>query len=173
MAPANDKRRAGFTLIELSVVLVILAIAATSVAIRYRSVLAGGSYEDAIDRIVRINARARSSARRQDRPMRLEFDLSAGKITLVDPATGRPGGPAERFGDTLRLARLQLAETTASAGTVQLAVSRQGWTPDYAIAIEEPLGRQEWLVASGLTGAIWRQENDPRLDERQDHAETQ
>ncbi len=171
MSCRTRTNRTAFTLIELGVTIVILSVAALAITVRYRGVLATRGHEDALDRIRYIDAMARAAARRQDRPLSIEFDLTVGRILCVDPDTNQSMGLEESFDAETRLARLASAESSISSGRMALVVSRHGWTADYALAVERPSGQQEWIIFPGLTGASWQQTDEPQLPERQTDAD--
>ncbi len=146
-------RRRGFTLIELTMVLLILAVIAAGATLRVQAPLTTARAGEAVDRIRQFDRLTRAAAYRQDRPLSLIVDLSAGKLERTDEA-GRSvdGGPLQ-LGGRCKIARVLVRGRQRSAGRVTVPCSRRGLTPSYALAVDID-GRRQWLLFAGLTGEM-------------------
>lgn len=147
------RMRGGFSLIELTAVLLILAIAAAAVALH----VAGPTGEAALDRaavrVADFDRVTRTAARNQGRPMRIVIDPTLNRLERTD-AQGRPAGAAASLPGRVRLSDVMvLGGGTARAQSSVLCSSR-GLTPTYAVQLEVPEGRSRWLVFAGLSGQV-------------------
>ena len=61
------------------------------------------------------------------------------------------------------IGRLLIGGQDATGGSASVAVSRRGLTPSYAVLIEGPGGRRQWLLAAGLTGQMVRIDDERQL----------
>jgi prepilin-type N-terminal cleavage/methylation domain-containing protein len=150
----------GFSLAELSVVLLILAIAATAVTARYGGRLRGAEFEDVLDEMEAFDALTRTYARRHDRALRVMVHLSGGRIERIDETTDDEVGTRLVLPGTCRIAELRLAGERARLGQAGLHVTSRGIAPTYAMRIDGPNGRRAWLVFAGLTGEVFRSEDE-------------
>lgn len=149
----------GFTLIELVVVLVILALAAGAITLRLQGPLERATLADTVGRIVAFDARTRVLARRHDKMLRIEVDLSAGVLTRIGTATGEPAGMPLELPEGVRLAECRLASENASIGRVAVPVSSRGLSKSYALCVVGADGPRHWLIVAGLTGQVTRTED--------------
>ena len=170
-------RRNGFTLVEVTIALLILAILAAGVAISIAAPMANTRMRDVVGRIIQFDHNARDYARNQDRDLHLVIDPTEGTLTRVDPTEREQLGRPLRLGDGVKIATILTDDTEAHGNSIALPCSRAGWTRSYAIELHGPRGRRKWLLFAGLTGqctefedettlrTIWRQ-TSPRPDAR-------
>jgi type II secretion system protein H len=79
-------RRAGFTLVEIMVVLAILGTATAVTVPAFRDVLRPDPMKDAIAEVVRVLERARMTARVNGRTVTVTIDPQAARFWISDPA---------------------------------------------------------------------------------------
>ncbi len=163
--PRPGMRRA-FTLVELTVVLLILGIAAAAVTLGLHAPLGRVKMQDATDAMLAFDRLTRAAARQQDRPLAMRLSL-------------REGGPIERCaaGDDApltaplllpsgcRIAVVLAGDERLTGPSAEIACSSQGYTPTYAMAIEGPGEVQQWLVLAGLTGQVTPVEDESHAKE--------
>ena len=81
----------GFTLIEIAVVLVIVALLASAVAMSASGMLNGATLEETIAQIDSLDREARRTAKRLGNAVELHIDSEANQLTLRDPQ--QPSAP--------------------------------------------------------------------------------
>lgn len=147
-------KRGAFTLIELTVVILILGIAAAAASLKMHSPVRAAQAADTIGAIVDYDRTTRTAARQQDRPLHLVVDLSGGVLSRTDQQ-GRPVATASmNLGEGIRIKRLLVGEHDKTDGVVSLCCSRAGAMPTYAILVEAAGARTQWLVIVGLSGQL-------------------
>ena len=155
--------RRGFSLIELSAVLLIAAIAAGAVAIRLGGPLAQTSLEDAVGQIAQADQLARAYARQHGRPLVLVYQVDRNRVFRQEADDRRPSGGVLELPRSIRLRRVIAEGRELASGQAELAVSRQGYSPTYGLELMTDKGRQVWLLAAGLTGQVSRLEHEKDL----------
>ena len=144
----------GFSLVELIAVLFIISLAAGVVLLKAAGPLNSASMRDVIDQIAGFDRLTRSYCLEHDRSVKFLVNLAAGEITRTD-AEG-----AELLGEPLVLprqwviARLLVGEEDVEVGSMEIAFSRAGLSRSYALLLEGPGGRRQWIVVPGLTGLV-------------------
>ena len=144
--------RRGFTLIELTVVLLIVAILAGVVTLRLQGPLHRAEMRDVIERIAFFDHLTRVHAREHDRPLRLVVDIVAGDITRnYGDSIEQAGAPFE-LPRGCEFTKLYVGGDQISAGSTSMICSRRGITPTYALQVEHDTGLRQWILVAGLTG---------------------
>lgn len=153
----------GFSLIEITAVLLILSIAAGAVALKSHVAIRKARMRDAAERVVDFDHLTRVYARRQDKPVRLLVDLSAGRISR----TGRSGqdvlGAALDLPAGCTIMSLVLGEKSFTVGSVAIGVSRHGLSSTYALLLRDGAGREQWILFAGMTGEVLWPEDENEL----------
>jgi prepilin-type N-terminal cleavage/methylation domain-containing protein len=157
--------RRAFSLVELTVVLVILAVVAGAVAVSVRGPIRRVGIERAADELVAFDRLTRVYARQNDRPLRLVVDLAAGELRRTSEDGRDVLGEPLRFAPGYRPARLRLAGEDVSSGLVTLSCTPPGFTPTYAVLLEGPGGRRRWVFFAGLTGQVVGAGNDEEVEQ--------
>jgi len=151
----------GFSLVEIMVALVILALAAGVVALRLDGPLARMNVRDALSAMAEFDANTRTWARHQDKPAQIVIDLDAGMLRRQD-ADGVEIGKSLVLPPACRMEKLALPQAEHTAGNIILPCSRQGRTHSYAIKIRRG-ERSSWLLLPGLGGEAMMVENDEEI----------
>jgi prepilin-type N-terminal cleavage/methylation domain-containing protein len=152
-------KHGAFTLIEMALVILILAIAAAAVGLRVQSTLRGARTGDVLGAVGSFDKNLRAAARNLDRPLRLVVNLSEGTLAQADEDGRVIPGPGLSLPPEIRFARLLVRQQDCSSGEVTIRCSPQGFTPTYALLLAVP-GRTQWLVVAGLTGEVIQAAND-------------
>ncbi len=165
-APKRWREAAAFSLIELTVVLLLLGIAAAVVTLRLAGPTARVNMRDAADRIARFDHASRAWAREHDVALRVAVDLGANEIRRTTADGGEDardlGGPLE-LPAGWRIGRLLIGGEAAAGESASIAVSRLGLTPSYAMLLEGPGGRRQWVLLTGLGGEMALPDDEGQL----------
>lgn len=146
-------KTSAFSLTELTVVLLIVAIVAGAVALRVQGPLGRAQVNDVVGAVASFARTTRAAAREQDRPMRLVVDLSAGTLRRTDDHGRAIGGPALTLPDGFSVHRLLLERQDVTASDVAIPCSRRGLMPTCGLEFRGR-GQRQWVVVAGLTGEL-------------------
>jgi prepilin-type N-terminal cleavage/methylation domain-containing protein len=163
--PANNADgHAGFTLIELSAVLIIMALLAAAVTISFRGKESRLRMQDVASRWRQFEEETREHARRFGRPAQMVVDLSNGKITRIDVQSQEAQTTPLELPTGFAFAEFRLGTRTVRSGEFVIPCSSQGRTPTYAVLLAGPRGQKKWWLATGLTGDIISPESQEELE---------
>lgn len=162
-------RQHGFTLIEIAVVLVLMALLAATVALGSRGMIGSATREDILSQVELIDASARQHAQQTQQPVRLEVDRFTQRLTLSTP--DRPDAPPLQayqlprgysFENTWKLQR---GERFVQNPLI-LTYDPQGWTSTWGLTLKSPPRssdeppKTDALLVLGATGQTTRWESD-------------
>lgn len=152
--------KAGFTLLEVLVVLVIIALVTSIVAVRLQIPLQTAQLENAIRQVAFVDSQTRAHAREVSTACQIVYQLDHGQVF----AQARGGHGARRFAFSLpgplRLKQVWCPLLDHGTGRVQIDVSARGTSSTYAVCIEIPQSASRWLLFSGLTGQVLYPQDD-------------
>lgn len=158
-------RRTGFSLLELTVVLLIMAIVASAVVLNTRGPMHNARADEIVARIGEFDRLTRSSAQQQDIPLRLVVDIPAGTIRRVIGDDDENFTPPLTLPSHCRIDAVRIGERRLIRGSAVIECSRQGITPSYAIHLIFDDDRSVWLLVAGLTGQFTTLENETELQD--------
>lgn len=168
--------RRGFSLIEIVLVLLVLALVAGAVTLRVRPILARMDARACLDEMAGFDRLSRAFAREQGRPVLLLFDLAEGRVRRTSEDGREALGQALDLGPGWRLAEIRLVGRSYRSGRVSVSISGRGLGPTYAVALEGAGGERRRFLVAGLTGQVMEAETDKEVDdafralEARDHA---
>jgi len=145
--------RWGFSLIELSAVLLIAGIAAGAVALRLGGPLARANAEDAMGQIQQFDHLARAYARRHDQELVVVIQLDRGRLYKRGPDR-KELGAALKMPRRIHLRQAWVGSGRAASGQVEIPISRLGLSPSYAMQVVTDKRSETWLLVAGLTGQM-------------------
>jgi len=171
--------RAGFTLIEMLAVVVLIGLLAGAVAYSMTGEVRRSSREDLLGELEYFDRITRTAARRFDEQRVLAIDLDRQRVRRID----RPGKWDEKasariaVGDGLSIDRVWIAAGDATPlrangrtearqeadGEVEVPFDPMGQSATYAVRIAGP-ERTGWIVFAGLTGEPTRTDDDQAVD---------
>jgi len=158
-------RTPGFTLIELTAVLLVMGLAAGAVALSLGPARGAGRMEDAADRLADLDGRTRQRAIRSGKAVQLVFDLPANRIFTRAGET-KDETPLEGLdlGGGVSLGKVVLAGGSTGRGPVAIWCSPRGLAPTYAVRLDRS-GRSAWLLVAGMTGQVVRTDDERQIIE--------
>jgi prepilin-type N-terminal cleavage/methylation domain-containing protein len=143
-----------FSLIEITLVLLIMAIAAGVVLLRTEGPMNQARMRDVVDQVAAFDALSRARAVQQDAPVHTKIDLNAGQMQWASLDSGTSFAPAVRLPEGYAIATVLVRGVATRGLTADILYSRLGLSPSYALRLDGPNGRQQWLLVTGLTGQV-------------------
>lgn len=151
LATPRTSHRAAFTLIEVTVACVILAVIAGVVAFSLRDRIRATQLVQANNRIEAADQAARSVARSNGRGATLTFDRADNEIRVE---VGRKTHKIVRLPAAVSLSSLRIGKSRSRTNG-GLLVSALGQSATYAVELR--YGKQSrWIVVSGLSGQAYQ-----------------
>jgi prepilin-type N-terminal cleavage/methylation domain-containing protein len=145
-------RRRGFTLIEVMLAVLLMALLTSAAALHFAGGLRLARSHDAVQELRDFDARSRLFARRYGRGVQIVFDLTANHVSRLegkrddDPRCqiNRPSG--------CRVAEVRVGgRVFADGGQARVRISPMGLSQSYAVRLSGP-ELDLWVVVAGLTG---------------------
>lgn len=164
LARIETTRRRGFTLIEMTAVLLIAALASAVVVLRLQGTRRTLEMSEAVAETIAFDRFSRHLAREGGRELLIRADLAAGRLSRVEIETHNQAGRALELPREFRIARLRLGDQRSSVGSATWTVTPQGLSPTVAMELAGPGGRREWIVLPGLGGAAWTTDQERDID---------
>jgi len=150
-APTGRQNRPGFTLIEVSVVVVLLALLVSIAVTKLRGPYDQAKQQHFRDRIAQLDTFARSYAVRNHVTTIMTFDAIAGRIEIVaDSREGLKRLEHLVLGSQLSLARVTTRTSDSPQQKVQ--IGSLGQTETYALELLDSQGNSNWVVVLGASG---------------------
>ncbi|MCY2927478.1 MAG: hypothetical protein NT031_18980 [Planctomycetota bacterium] len=144
-------------------VLLILAIAAAALTLNFRPLVAQAQMSEVIADLGEFDRLTRTQATGHDRSMRLVVDVSGGSLRRLEAEGEDAAGRAMVLPPDYKLTRALVGRVDVAMGEVAIPCSGRGLTPTYALQLEGPGGRKQWLVFAGLTGQMIRVDNEEQV----------
>ena len=142
----------GFSLIEITMVLLIMGIAAAAITLRVEPLLHREGMEQVVRDIVDFDRLTRAMARRHDQQFRLVLDTSVGELRRLDVTGMESRGRAVRLPENYAITKVLVRSQDVGAGTISIPCSHRGFMPTYAVRLDGPGGRRQWILLTALGG---------------------
>ena len=157
-------RKDGFTLMELTIVLAIMAIAAAAVALKLQVPLGQARAKDLVEQVAAFDHLTRTAARDQDKPLRMVFDANAGQISRTDE-NGQAVGSGLELPERCRLEKLLLPDGATGGADAVVTCSRRGLTPSYGLVLRKDNVQAQCLLVAGLSGQMTEMSSEKELQD--------
>jgi len=160
-------RNNGFSLIEVTMALLILGMVAGAVALRVEPILNRERTEQVMDDIVRFDRLTRTLARRTDKRLIMVFDTSGRQLRRLDATGSELPGRTLMLPENYSVTRVLVRSQNVGTGMISIPCSRRGFTPTYAIRLEAPGPVRRWILLAALGGreVIINEADDHRITE--------
>jgi prepilin-type N-terminal cleavage/methylation domain-containing protein len=162
MKSVRAQFRSGFTLVELMMAVLLLALLTSAVALSFSGPIQRARGQDAIEQIRSFDAAARDAARREGREVRMALDLSAGTLARREGADLESLRCQIALPPGFRIEQLRVAGQTYSDGEAVIDVSSLGLSRSYGIHLVGP-GLDQWLVFAGQGGNMTRVQDEETM----------
>ena len=162
----NPKLRAGFTLVEVSVTVVLLVLVAGTVSLSLRGNLQASRSELAYEQLQLVDRQTRVLAKRSGRSVELQFDVAGNRIVRSEanrtPSVLESGvSMREVLGSKTGMGQ----KRGRQVGFTTVEFRGDGSGSSYAVCLPVGRERSEWIVFAGGSGQSLRT-NDEREVER-------
>jgi prepilin-type N-terminal cleavage/methylation domain-containing protein len=154
-------KSAGFTLLEVMAVLIIVGLFAAAVTLTPSGWFASARFDEVADQVTFMDQLARQRARRGDRQVELTFDLPGGRIERRDV----DGEHHITLPRGYEMTNLIVNRQSGGRRLVKVAVDRSGYSPSYAVRIIGPDHESRWILIAGLSGQAITLDGDKELDD--------
>ena len=162
----------GFTLIEITVVLFLVALLASAVAVSSRGMLRGATLDETTAQIGSLDADARRSAQRLGYPVELHLDTGTRQMTLLDPnqsGSSPLGGYVLPAGYELRDAWRMVQGERVKGDEMVVRYSPDGTSTTWGLSLhapsEEEPSQASVIVVLGMTGQLTEWESDEQAQD--------
>lgn len=153
----NDKRStAGFTLIEVALVLAILAALSAAAAFLLRPALASAEINAALSRFQAFDHLLREEAQTRQRRLTLTIENSSGKLECADSRL------LERLERRWPIRQVVLPEAPMAGRRVRIDYFPDGSSRSFALEFSKH-GQSRWIVICGGTGQVLNDDNENHL----------
>jgi prepilin-type N-terminal cleavage/methylation domain-containing protein len=149
---SNDD--AGFTLVEMLVVVVVLALLAAVVATRWSGVHHGAVAESMRSKLQFVDQHLRQFARSRHRTCLLTFDLEKSQVGKERSLDGHDAPQWESLGTGVRIDAMRVGVDKPTGRQVEISVDVNGQTPTYGLHLIGPGKRETWLLFAGVSGQM-------------------
>ena len=147
------KSRAGFTLIETIVAVVILSIIAGAAAFSFRASLQSASARDALEQIKYLDSTARQRAQRFGQPVEITIDISNSTIARREGSRKNDQSFLASLPRAYRIDQVNISGRSSFDGEVVVSFSPQGHSASYAIHVTGP-DFDRWILFAGMSGQM-------------------
>lgn len=158
-------KREAFSLIELMAVLLITALVAAAVTLRVQGPMRQSQLSDVIGQISAFDDLTRAYARQHDQSLLIVMELASGRLTRTDGPGGKTIGTELVLPAGYDLAGISVAKDRALGGAASIPCSRSGFTPTYAVELQDPYHKRHWLLFAGLSGQMVQIEDESQVQE--------
>jgi len=160
------RRGKAFSLVEIMVVLVIMAVVAGAVTLRLEGPLKRASMRELVDCVAGFDRLTRVWAREQDRPVTIVVDMAEGELSRValdgkDEATAV--GSALVLPERFEVAEVRTVLGRNEGGRAEIPCSRRGFSASYALCLEDDSGMRQWILFAGLTGQMIQADDERQV----------
>ncbi|MCA9232786.1 MAG: prepilin-type N-terminal cleavage/methylation domain-containing protein [Planctomycetales bacterium] len=151
MRIATSSSQAGFSLLELIVVLVLVALLAAVIVVRWSSVQQRAVTASAISQLQFLDQHLRSYARLQRTACGLSFDLRNHRVRKLYHAQDRNNPAWEKLGRGVHLDSLRTTVPQQNSRD-EIVFAPDGTSPTYIVQLTCPGNQQLWLLCAGSSG---------------------
>ena len=152
--------RSAFTLLEMLIVIVVMALIASSATLSFKTPMQHAAQSDAVQMLKHFDHAARQAATQFHRPMQMSFDLEKQRVSRLehDAATATMLMPRG-----VRITELRTADHRILDFEHPIPISESGISMTYALHLT---GNEfdQWILFTGMTGDVISGINETELD---------
>ncbi len=160
MSPGSrsNRRRSGFTLIELMAVLLLMGLLSAAAVLRFSGTTRRAQFEWSLERLMVADRRLRTHSVTSGRSASLAFEIGSGRLECVFGSQRESTSNVE-LGTRISVTRFLTAARHVETGKVEIPYDPYGHSETFAIELEGPGDQSTWLLFAGLTGQTRRLED--------------
>ena len=148
MGRCRCRERKAFTLIELVIVILIMAVLSTLAVLSLGGTMDRYQLSRASEAIELFDARARRDARKSRQPIRATIDRKHQRLVIDTPG---PGNTQYRWPRSVEINKIRLRRRVTVGNNFEIRFNREGGSPTYAVELKR--GKMSrWLVVLGASG---------------------
>jgi prepilin-type N-terminal cleavage/methylation domain-containing protein len=154
-------RRSAFSLIELSMVVLIMGIMAGVVVVSLKGHIDRARWTRSFEQLENIDRLARMAARAESTPYRLSFDRDKRKVEMqaIGPLSRSQSLRQWRLPSGIQFASFRDRSSGNRSEELRIDINPAGQSRSYAIGIKASSGPEQWLVTLGLSGQHLQMDN--------------
>jgi len=153
-------RRRGFTLIELSVVLTMIALFTAVAVVSLREPYQKIRFRNAIEQIDFWQTMQRKQCRRSRHSQVLVMDFDAQQLRA---GNARRPDQLLSFQGSIVVDQFMVAGATVNQGTPAIMMGTDGQCPTFAVHLTGPFQQTRWLLFAGTTGQLTELESEEHV----------
>jgi prepilin-type N-terminal cleavage/methylation domain-containing protein len=155
------RQRSGFTLIELVIVILIMAIMSGFAALSLRSHIDRARWTRCFEQLEYFDRIGRIAARSESTPYRLSFHRAKRRIELraIGSNASRKSYREWKLPNGVQFSGFRDRASSSRSEELSIEINPNGQSRSYAVAIKANTGPREWFVTLGLSGQHIRMEN--------------
>ena len=159
-------RQQGFTLIELVVVMILIALLSGIVVYSIRGHIESASVARAVDHLESLDRRLRAEARKTQSPVSLSVHRNGKSVHASSSANLESAGIQRdtKLPKLVELNSLRIGSGSRSNAGGTIEFNRRGQSPSYAFEVKSNSGSSAWLVTLGLSGQHIRCKTEAEVD---------
>lgn len=151
---SNARQRLAFTLVELMIAILLLALLTSAATISFSGSLKRAHRQDALDEIRSFDQSTRELARRQARSQQELFDLTAHTIARRDNEKSESSRAQVQMPNGISIDEIRVGgRVTADGDEAVVNISAMGLSETYAAHVIGP-DLDTWVIVAGITGSM-------------------
>jgi prepilin-type N-terminal cleavage/methylation domain-containing protein len=169
MNARRSQSRSAFTLVELMMAVLLLALLTSAAALSFSGALDRSRAQDAVSELQSFDATSRDAARHAGQEARMAFDLSAGTIARREGADLQTLKFQMSLPHGIQIDQLRVAGQSYFDGEVVVDISALGLSRSYAVHITGA-GLDRWLLFAGQSGDMTQVQDEGTMQDILDRA---
>ena len=156
--------RAGFSLVELMVVITIVGLLAGMVSLRLSGMTGKARFQQAIERLQSVDDGLRARAVRFDQPCELQLTIGSSRIQRVY-GNQRDGVSDPVLSGNVEITRVRSPTRDVGTGNMTVHYAATGTSDSWAVQLTAPGHEPRWLLFAGLTGQTTELERERDVED--------
>jgi prepilin-type N-terminal cleavage/methylation domain-containing protein len=156
-------QKTGFTLLEMTVVLAVLAIVASLVVVNYREPVTNIRLEYAFETVERLDQRVRHWCKTNNASARIKVDLDRNIFAAVNESGNPLPIPEAKLPGGMKVGELRIRGVNRFGRDTQILYSSRGTAPSWAFSIAYSGNREKYRFIIGGSGQSVSFDNEDAL----------
>ena len=148
--------RRGFTLLELIVVLLLVALVSAMVVVRWSGLHRGPAMESAVSQLEFLDAHMRRYAQMRRQQCSMSIDLSSNLVRKQYHAASNKNPRWESLGANIRILDVDGPSVFKQGNKVEIVYQADGSTRSFGLELSGPGEQRAYLLVAGVSGQVTR-----------------